>query len=128
MILVDASVLIDALQGRDPKLPGLFQQLSVAITGVTAAEVLHGARDPGHFQNLKAALAAFPWIPSDDKLWDVLAENLFKLRTSGVTVPFQDVVVATIAIQNDLELWARDVQFGYVQKVLPALKLFQEPP
>ena len=38
------------------------------------------------------------------------------------------VVLATVAISNDIELWTRDTHFPMIQKVLPALKLFVEPP
>jgi predicted nucleic acid-binding protein len=128
MILVDASVLIDALKGKDPKLAHLFTTLPVAVCGVSFAEVLHGARDAVHYQNLEGALAKFPWIAVDDSLWKPLAHNLFLLRTNGITVPFQDVVLATVGISNDIEVWTRDKQFLLIQKVLPALKLFIEPP
>lgn len=53
---------------------------------------------------------------------------MFLLRTNGVTVPYQDVVIATVAIENDLELWTRDGQYTLIRNVLPGLKLFQEPP
>ena len=53
-----------------------------------------------------------------------------KSRSSakGITVPFPDALIATIAIDNDLELWNYERHFADMQKVLPALKLFQEPP
>src|SRR5436853_394603 len=49
-------------------------------------------------------------------------------RAGGVTIPFVDAVIATVAIVNDVELWTRDAHFTLVQSVLPALKLFAEPP
>ena len=63
MILVDASVLIDALKGKDPKLAHLFNTLSLAICGVTFAEILHGARDPNHYKKLEKARQNFPGLP-----------------------------------------------------------------
>ena len=45
MILVDTSVIIDALRKPDPRLQGLFTTYVAAICGVTHAEVLYGARD-----------------------------------------------------------------------------------
>jgi predicted nucleic acid-binding protein len=45
-----------------------------------------------------------------------------------VVVPFPDVVLATVAIANGIELWTRDKHFALIQGVLPALRLFQEPP
>ena len=50
------------------------------------------------------------------------------LRRRGVTVPFQDAFMATLAIANDIELWARDAHYPMIQSILPSLKLFQEPP
>ena len=43
------------------------------------------------------------------------------LRAAGISVPFQDVVIATVAIANGVELWTRDQQFALIQQVLPAL-------
>jgi predicted nucleic acid-binding protein len=38
------------------------------------------------------------------------------------------VAIATVAIANGIELWARDRHFPLIQSILPALRLFQEPP
>ena len=67
-------------------------------------------------------------MPLPDSIWDDVGDNLAHLRTHGVTVPFADGVLATLAIANDLELWTRDPHFTLIQKWLPALQLFQEPP
>jgi predicted nucleic acid-binding protein len=128
MILVDTSVVIDYARGRDAKLQALLPTLPVAICGITRAEVLHGARDPAHRRNLLTLLAAFAQVSIPDSLWDTMGDHLATLRAGGVTVPFQDVVIATVALVNNLELWTRDAQFGHIQRVLPALKLFHEPP
>jgi predicted nucleic acid-binding protein len=50
------------------------------------------------------------------------------LRASGLTVPFNDAAIATVAISLDMEVWARDKHFGNIQGLIPKLKLFQEPP
>lgn len=128
MILLDTSVLIDALRAPDPsRMHKLFVDHGAAICGITRAEVLHGARDPAHFQQLLAALSQFPQICITDGLWDILGNNLFQLRTNGISIPFADAVIATAAIENRIELWTRDNQFLLMLKVLPGLTLFQEP-
>jgi predicted nucleic acid-binding protein len=128
MILVDTSVLIDALRKPDPRLQQLFVAHQAAICGVTRAEVLCGARDAAHYRNLEAALAPFPQVAIAESYWDSLGRNLYALRSKGITVPFPDTIIAPVAIENDVELWTRDGQFKMIQTVLPTLKLFQEPP
>jgi len=89
---------------------------------------LQGARDDRHWHKLNGSLAAFPNLPFIEALWDELGRHLFTLRTRGVTVPFNDVIVATIAIHHDVEVWARDARYPMMQKCLVRLRLYQEPP
>jgi predicted nucleic acid-binding protein len=128
MILVDTSVVIDYTRSGDAKMLALFQTHSAAICGVTRAEVLAGVRSPQHRGRLVAALNSFFALPILEAGWDQIGDYLLALRTAGVTVPFADVVIAAVAIAHDVELWTRDAQFVLIQRVLPQLKLFQEPP
>jgi predicted nucleic acid-binding protein len=128
MILVDTSVVIDWSRGRDAKLRLLMPTLPVAVCGVTQAELLHGSRDPAHRQKLLADFAAFQFVAMPDALWVAVGDNLAALRSNALTVPLADAVIATLGIENDIEVWSRDPHFPAMQKVLPRLKLFQEPP
>jgi predicted nucleic acid-binding protein len=128
MVLVDTTVIVDWLRGRDARLGRLLPTLPVAICGVTHAEILHGARDPAHRTRLLAQLAGFPLVPIPDSVWTAVGDNLAILRSRGATVPFQDAVIASLALVNDIEVWARDRHFPDIQLVIPTLKLFQEPP
>lgn len=128
MILVDSSVIIDYLRGKEPKLRALMSVLPVTVCGIARAEVLCGSRDAAHRQSLLTVLSAFPVTIIPDSLWTNIGDNWAALRAGGVTVPFQDLTMASVAIANDVELWTRDAHFGHIQRILPALRLFQEPP
>jgi len=128
MILVDSSVMIDALRKPDPKLQNLFHTLQPAVCNIVLAEVLHGAKDVSDYGKLVVALTSFPQVQMPDSIWEDVGRNLWSLRSKGVSVPFQDVAIATVAIVNDMELWTRDAQFHLIQTILPQLRLFQEPP
>jgi len=128
VILVDTSVVIDYTRGQDARLVALLPTLSVATCGVVRAELLSGARDPKHRATIASLMATFQHIPIPEWLWDKIGDNLAALRVSGITVPLPDVVIATVGIENDIEVWARDAHFSRMQSVLPRLKLFQEPP
>lgn len=128
MTLVDTSVVIDYLRSGDTKLLGLFQSLPGAICGVTRAEVLHGARNPKDRARVLTVLNAFAQFPIPDSLWDAVGDLPAALRSAGVTVPFNDVMIAAVAVLSGVELWTRDNQFHLIQKVETRLVLFQEPP
>ena len=128
MILVDSGVIIDFLRTKDAKLDALFRSLPVAVCGATRAEILCGARGDADRQRLIVFLSAFQQIAFPESLWDKLGDNLASLRASGVTVPFPDAIIATLGIENDIEVWARDPHFPAIQKILSSLRLFQEAP
>lgn len=128
MILVDASVLIDYLRTQDAKLATLFTTLPLTLCGLTRSEILAGSRGPAHRLRLLAFLNSFGTTPTPEHVWDGVGDNLTQLRTSGLSIPFQDVVVATVALDADIELWARDHHYPMMKTVFPALRLFVEPP
>src|SRR5258708_28460386 len=128
MILVDAGMLIDFVRFKDRKLDKLFRSQPVAVCGVTRAEILAGARGPRDRQRLVQFLGTFLQVAMPQMLWDLVGDSLAALYATGITVPFPDAVIATLGIENNIEVWSRDPHFPVIQKVMPRLKLFQEPP
>ncbi len=126
MILLDSSVVIDLFRAQDDHILDVILEHDAAICGITRAEVLYGARDASHRVKLIAALDLFLSISLPDTIWDQVGDNLALLRAGGMTVPLADAIVATVAVTNDVELWARDQHFPLIRQVMPALKLFQE--
>ena len=128
MILADSTVIIDFLRGKDAKLRGLITSNPIAICGLVRAEILCGARDAKHRASLLSQLASFHQLVFPDPLWDTVGDNLAALRRDGFTFPFPDVAIATLGMHDGIEVWARDRHFSDIRAILPALKLFQEPP
>lgn len=124
MILLDTSVLIDYFRSKDAELLRRMRDLEAAICGVIRAEILCGTRDDQHRDRLIDALDVFHQISIPESLWDDIGDSLATLRRSGVTVPFTDLVIATVA--SGLQLWTRDKQFSLIQKLVPQLQLFDE--
>lgn len=128
MILTDTTVVLDYLTTPTVRMVKIIRRYAPAICGVTLAEVYAGARAPGDFKKYDTALSIFGLVPIPKKAWPSLGRNLALLASKGVSVPFPDAVIATIALDNDLDLWQHDRHFEDIQAVIPQLKLFQEPP
>lgn len=128
MILVDTSVLVEYLRTANPVIRQVLQDQPAVISGIIRAEILHGARSDADYRRLITMLDGFPRADLDITDWDDVGRHLASLRRVGLTVPFQDAAIATLAIRDGLDLWAYDAHFPLIQKSLPALRLFVEPP
>src|SRR5437868_3768559 len=104
-----------------------IQDHDAAICGATVAEIYAGARLPSDFQKYDASLSIFNHVAIPEKIWPSLGRNLALLGAKGISVPFLDALIATVAIENNLELWRHDHHFPAIQNVIPALKSFQVP-
>lgn len=124
MILVDSSVLIDALRREDSPQSKVLSQGDFCVCGVTIAEVLHGARDEEDYLRIMDSLDGFLKVEIREEDWVQTGRNLHLLKKAGRMVPFQDVVLATLAVCHDLELWTNDKHFQQIRQVLGDLKLF----
>jgi predicted nucleic acid-binding protein len=128
VILIDTSVLVRYLRTASPSIRQVLGSIDGAICGVTRAEILHGARTREDAASLTQALDAFAHLQIFDSTWDHLGHHLASLRVAGLPMPFQDVLLATIALDHDAELWSYDAHFKMIQGVLTKLKLFDGPP
>ena len=128
MILADASLVIEFQRGRDAKLARLVPALPVVVCGVTVSEVLGGSRTATEYADADAALNRFAHLATPEPVWRLQADHRMALRRAGLVVPFPDVLVASVAIHHNVELWSRDHHHRQMQAALPALRLFAEPP
>jgi predicted nucleic acid-binding protein len=127
LILIDTSVLVQYIRTGSPAIRQVMVSANCGICGVVRAEILHGARSPKEVAAFLQAMNIFTQVPIHAATWDQQGLNLASLRARGLSMPFQDVLLSTIAIENDADLWSRDAHFRAIQGVLPRLKLFPGP-
>ena len=125
MIIADTSVWI-AYQ-RDPaseigmELDSLLISDSVSMVGPVMAEILQGSRSDVEYDFYVGRLDGLRFLDTDPETWVLVGELGYGLRRHGVTVPFADLVISSLAIQNGLPLYTLDQDF----KRIPGLKLYE---
>lgn len=127
MILIDTSVLVTYLRAPSLAVREVLASVDCVICGVTRAEILHGARTPEDAKNLSQAMDAFAHVPIHSDTWDHVGHHLAALRAAGLPMPFQDVLLAAVAIDHGAALWSYDAHFKTMQSVLTKLNLFEGP-
>jgi predicted nucleic acid-binding protein len=116
-VLVDTSVWIDFLDGRDDAVKALNLLIPsgrILVCGQIRQEVLQGSRDERAFAKLEMQMA----------LWDAEAEEpadfveaarvFARLRWTGVTIPPTDCLIAAVALRRKLLVYASDSDFDHV--------------
>jgi predicted nucleic acid-binding protein len=117
-LLIDTSVLIEAERGRldlDALLASHGGE-DVAISAVTASELLHGVHSLTGARRARAAafveplLDLLPVVPFDLDAARVHAALSADLRSRGTAVGAHDLLIAAIAIALDYAVATRDLR------------------
>ncbi|MCB1226473.1 MAG: PIN domain-containing protein [Verrucomicrobiales bacterium] len=128
MVLVDSSVWIESLRrkGRlDVKvaLEGLLEAYEAQWCSPVRLEVLGGARLDER-RRLGLHFSVIPYRVCGEKDWDNAVSLAWKLRDRGLTIPWNDVLIAAIALRDDVRLYAIDAHFEAVAEIA-GLKLYE---
>ena len=124
MILVDTNIIIDFWDKPTEEAKNVFEENDVAICGVIKTELLRGSNSEKQFSQMEEALNDFTYLSFSEKDWISLAKQFITLKQNGLVVPFQDAMIAYLAIKNNCKVWTNDKHFKLMQVVLPELKLF----
>lgn len=124
MILVDSNVIIDFWHTQDPALAARFESEDIAICSIIESELLAGTKSKDDFENVLDALSDLFYLNIDETDWITVGRILAALRMKGITVPFQDVVIACVAVKHSAKLWTNDIHFTMIRNIaLPELLL-----
>jgi predicted nucleic acid-binding protein len=121
MKLVDTSVWVEFLRRKGDiavkqSLARLLQVDQAAYTCPVRFELLSGVR-PGEESDLEQAFALSHHFPFEADDWREAAKLERQLRAAGLSVPRNDLFVATVAIRTGLAILCRDAHFHAAQKV-----------
>jgi predicted nucleic acid-binding protein len=131
MILVDSSVLIDFIEGRENAAVARFREvldrdIPFGISPITVLEVLQGARTEKDFKVLHGYLGSqlsYDLVRGLDSHVEA-AKISFRLRKKGMAVGSSiDCLIAQTAIEHGLYLLHHDSDFDRIARV-SALKIW----
>ncbi|MCL1816579.1 MAG: PIN domain-containing protein [Clostridiales bacterium] len=133
MLLVDTSVIIDYLKGKINHKTELFaavlkRKLPFGIAIYTFLEVLQGAKNENEYKKLKSYLSTqkIYFLPEKTAAYEEAAFLYYTLRRQGITPRSTvDILIALIAIKNDLLLLHNDRDFDELALKLDDLNILE---
>ena len=126
MILADTNVIIDFWDKPNDEYAKIVEDNEIATCGVIKTELLRGSSSEKQFSQIEEALNDFTYLSFSEKDWILLSKLFITLKKNGLAVPFQDAMIAYLAIKHDCEVWTNDKHFKLMQVVLPSLRLFRQ--
>lgn len=124
-VLVDTSIWIEFFNRPESKsglrLDKLIRQGKVCSTGIVLTELLQGAKIEKEFNAILESFVVLPFLNTTIDTWIMAGKISFSLRRKGITIPTTDLIIASLAIENDCPVFTSDPHF----KKIPNLKLFK---
>lgn len=130
MYLVDTSVWIDYLQGREhPAVTFLHQQLhnpiACGLCDQVYLEILQGAKSMEAFEKLKRYFSGqiFYGFQDSHRSHEQAAQLYLNCRQRGITLRSSlDSLIAVCAAENHVVLLHNDRDYLHLEKMLPTLQ------
>ena len=134
MILLDTSVLINYFRNSQDKSVTLLDEIidrkiPYGICDFVYQELLQGTRTEKEFNTLKEHLESIPfyYLNYGKESYEKAAMLNFVCRKSGITVRSTiDLLIAQIAIENNLFLLHSDKDFDFIASVIKELKIYKK--
>lgn len=119
MILIDTSVWVEFFRKQGSpraksRVASLLNDDSAAYTCPVLLELSAGARETAEVDLISETLGLCQRFFFQPEFWERAARIERTLRQRGVTVPRDDILVATVAIECQLTLLCRDGHFDLI--------------
>ena len=122
MKLIDSSAWVEFLRRKgDPatkqKVARLIEDEQAAYTCPVRFELLSGVK-PEEERDLEEAFRLSSHVPFETQDWKEAALLERELRSKGITVPRNDLFVATVGMRTGLVVACRDAHFDIVRRAV----------
>jgi predicted nucleic acid-binding protein len=120
MVLVDSSAWIEALRRNGDlrvklAVEGLLDAYEAQWCTPVRLEVLGGARKEERTR-LGRHFSVIPYRPVREDDWERAIPLGWRLRDAGLTVPWLDVVIAAVALADNVRIYAVDAHFPEIAR------------
>lgn len=127
MVLVDTSVWIEASRRNGDLaykvgLENLLEEYEAAWCSPVKLEFMGGARAQDR-KKLAFWFECIPYRQTEEQHWELAKAKAWQLRDAGLTLPWNDILIASIALASDMRVYAKDKHFETMAKML-GLRLY----
>ena len=93
---------------------------AVWTCGIVLFEIFRGIKEEHEKSRILDILSILPYAEMTKSLWQKSADLSIALREKGMTLPYSDIFVATVAKEHNLSVFTLDKHF----EKIPDLQLY----
>ena len=120
-ILVDTSAWIDYFNKPDSKtgktIEDILRNRRAVLAGIVLTEILQGAKIKTEFDAILESMLALPILEASLTTWIEAGRISFALRKNGITIPTTDLIIASLALENNCSILTLDTHFQKIPRV-----------
>ena len=117
MILLDTNVVIDLLNNEDDSRWDLLNQEDCVICGIVISELYSGIRSKKEEKAVELFVNSLDCLSIEEGDWQKIGQLISNFKKNGLSVPFQDAVLAYLSIKYGCKILTSDKHFS-MMKVL----------
>ena len=117
MILLDTNVVIDLLNNEDDSRWDLLNQEDCVICGIVISELYSGIRSKKEEKAVELFVNSLDCLSVEEGDWQKIGQLISNFKKNGLSVPFQDAVLAYLSIKHGCKILSLDKHFP-MMKVL----------
>ena len=117
MILLDTNVIIDLLNNEDDSRWDLLNQEDCVICGIVISELYSGIRSKKEEKAVELFVNSLDCLSVEEGDWQKIGQLISNFKKNGLSVPFQDAVLAFLSIKYNCKILTLDKHFP-MMKVL----------
>lgn len=117
MILFDTNVIIDMINNEDDFHWTLLNQENCVVCGIVISELYSGIKNKKELSAIRLFINSVDSLPLEESDWKSLGEFICKLKKNGLSVPYQDAVIAYLSLKYNCKIATKDNHFKLMQKI-----------
>ena len=117
MILLDTNVIIDLLNNEDDSRWNLLNQEDCVLCGIVISELYSGIKSKKEEKAVELFVNSLDCLSVEEGDWQKIGQLISNFKKNGLSVPFQDAVLAFLSIKYNCKILTSDKHFP-MMKVL----------
>ena len=123
MILLDTNVIIDLLNNEEDARWNYLSQEDCVICGIVISELYSGIRGKKEAKAIELFINSVDCLQIEQSDWLEIGSFIWNLKKNGLSVPFQDSVLAYLSIKNKCKILTNDKHFSMMKIIEPRIEI-----